>query len=499
MRTMFTAVVIAVAVAGFAFADAGQYASWADGPVKHLITPPELAEWKAVRNEEEAKAFIDLFWAKRDPTPGTPQNELRTEFETRVKLADEYFSTKRTSGAMSDRGRTMILLGSPARVGDRGPQSGAPRNPNFRSVDQWDGGVRGPRGASAMLTWTYSGDKKPKFVNRKDFAIVFVDDAGDGEYLIATTDRVHHEAIFAEAARAFILHPELKSAAFETPVIKSKVTTLRDAQLQSAYEKFQNEAKKSEGPALLTWGQFVTPDGEIFVPVQLFVPAGGGIEAGRKVTFFGVVENVAREIVSVFEEPVTLAASLRDAYVDKSLTLQPGTYKATVGLAENGNVLAMSTTNMTIEALDPKESSISQLILSNNAFALAEAQLLTDPFAFGGLKVVPKADALFSTKDDIWYFFELRNPGIGDTGAPKIQAKIDMERKDDQNNTVKKMSLPWQEIETLALKGVKDHYGLGMSFPLKDFVPGRYTVKIRVLDSVLKKTYEAETEFRVQM
>src|SRR5581483_9271173 len=68
-----------------------RYADWANGPVTHLMTKEEIKQWKAVRTDDEARAFIDLFWARRDPTPDTPRNEFREQFEQMVRVADENF------------------------------------------------------------------------------------------------------------------------------------------------------------------------------------------------------------------------------------------------------------------------------------------------------------------------------------------------------------------------------------------------------------------------
>lgn len=500
MKNISIAVAILILVASVAAAEPpANYAQWREGPAGHLMTDGEKEQWKSITSDAEAKAFIDLFWARRDPTPSTPQNEFREEFDKRVDLADQHFTTKRTRGAMTDRGRTLILLGSPFQVGSKAAAARAPRNPDISSVDQWDGAVGGPRGEPAKLTWTYANEKKPKFIKRKAVEIMFVDDQGDGQWQIAKTGKVDPEAVFMEAIRFYIFSPDLaKAPVFQAAGSSQPVGSFRTPALKDACDQFRAGGKTAEGPALLTWGQFVTPDGEIFVPVQLFVPAGSGIEAGRQLTFFGVVENGAGQVVNVHEDSVTLAASGRDAYVDKSLLLQPGTYKATFGIADAGKVLAMSRADMTIDKLDPNESAISDLILSNNAFPLPQAQLLTDPFAFGGLKVVPKGDARFSTSDDIWYFYELRNPGLSEAGTPKVQAKIDIEGRTDQDKPVK-LNFPIQEFETIPLKGVRNHFGLGMSFPLKDFKPGKYKVKIRVVDTVLKRTYLSERHFEVKL
>ena len=70
-----------------------RYADWADGPVKFLMTKVEMKQWKTIHSDADAQAFIDLFWARRDPTPDTPRNEFRDEFDARVKRGlggDEY-------------------------------------------------------------------------------------------------------------------------------------------------------------------------------------------------------------------------------------------------------------------------------------------------------------------------------------------------------------------------------------------------------------------------
>jgi hypothetical protein len=211
------------------------------------------------------------------------------------------------------------------------------------------------------------------------------------------------------------------------------------------------------------------------------------------VTFFGVVENAQGQIVAVYEDPLSLQATKNEFFADKSITLPPGKYSGTFGVAVDGKPLSMARTEMDLTAIQKDDSGISRLILSNNIFPLAAAQQPTDPFAFGGIKVVPKGDRTFSRQDELWYFFELRNPGLDEaTGKPKIQVKVDMEAKSGQ-----KMGAPLQEAGAEELKGVPGHYGVGASIPLAGFTPGEYTIKLKVIDTVKKKTYPLEEKFRV--
>lgn len=67
--------------------------------------------------EERIKAF-DEFWLEHDPTPGTPENELKTEFYHRVSIANQRFTIMRRDGWRTDRGRIYIQYGEPDQIDD---------------------------------------------------------------------------------------------------------------------------------------------------------------------------------------------------------------------------------------------------------------------------------------------------------------------------------------------------------------------------------------------
>jgi GWxTD domain-containing protein len=84
-----------------------------NGPAQWLMTKQEKAAWRNVKTVEEAQRSIDLFWARRDPTRGTPRNEFHAQFDQRVADADVYFPGPQTRGALTDKGRVYIVLGPP--------------------------------------------------------------------------------------------------------------------------------------------------------------------------------------------------------------------------------------------------------------------------------------------------------------------------------------------------------------------------------------------------
>jgi hypothetical protein len=298
------------------------------------------------------------------------------------------------------------------------------------------------------------------------------------------------------AVNGLIVSPNLTKAPFTSAAperIHSKA--FRDLFLDTAYKQFKAD-NKPVGPAELTWGEFLSPAGEPFVSAQLYVPAGAEIKAGQKVTLFSVVENPAGEILEVHEDAVTMNASGSDAYADKAFPLAPGSYVATFGLAADGKVLTARRTPITVEAIDATASGISPVLLSENIKPLDTAWGDMDPFIFGGLKVVPKGDAQFTPKGDLWYFLEMRNPGMTPEGTPKVRVQIDISGKTSKGPVV--MNFPMSDAEAAKLKGTKDRYALGLAIPLESFVPGEYKMKLKIVDTVLNKTYSVEKEFRVR-
>ena len=291
-------------------------------------------------------------------------------------------------------------------------------------------------------------------------------------------------------------------------------TELSSAALAAAVDALAAGSRSAdESRAFVRWGEFITGSGESFVPVVLYLPHASGLEAGRELTFFGVVRNAEGKNVLAFEEPVTLAASKYDAYVERSLALGGGKHRGYFGLADEGKPLVIAAAEMDLAgSIDKNAPAVSPLILSNNVYPLAQAHAPDAPFAFGGIKVVPKGDRTFRLADELWYFFELLNPGIADAApsedgmvvpildglppTPRIQVKVDVTGADATGRSVK-MAAPPMEVDAFPLKGVPGHYGVGRAFPLETFRPGEYTFTVKVMDTVRKTSYTLSETFRV--
>jgi GWxTD domain-containing protein len=108
--------------------------------------------------ENREKMYAE-FWRQRDPTPGTPANELRDVFFERIDYANRNFAEPMMTreGWHSDRGRIYIQNGPPDQIDRQPAEPGMP----------------------AVETWAYSQ------LNRR---YIFADRQGNGEYRLVKVE-----------------------------------------------------------------------------------------------------------------------------------------------------------------------------------------------------------------------------------------------------------------------------------------------------------------------
>jgi GWxTD domain-containing protein len=484
------------AMASFASPISKEYSDFVAGPAHFALSKEEASAWKSVRTNEEAKAFIDRFFARRDPTPGTPANEYREGFEERIRIANQSFSAA-LPGAMTDRGRVFILLGAPTRIRksqqalasstiQTGPRCATCEAPN--TIQSY----------SPKEIWIYEQAKTPFDIGQPVAEIAFIDQYGNNEYKIERTPQTNYVALFETVAGSFVTGagnvPQVATTRTAAPPTPAAVVLSES--LRAAVDQARSAAEAPQ-TIFATWGEFVTADGEHFVPVQLYLPEREGLAAEAGYTFFGTVENADGTAVVAFEEPAALVKSQAGFYVARSLTVPPGTYRGIFGLAREGTVMGALAVPMEVKGIDPTAPQVSNLILSNDVQPLAQAQEPTDPFAFGGLKVVPKSDGLFRKSDELWYFFEMRNPGLDPaTNQPKLMLRLSVIGKTAEGRGVR-LNAPSDIIAAQELKGVPGHWAVGQSIPLATLHPGSYTLTARVTDESLGTTYTMEQPFRI--
>lgn len=145
---------------------------WGAGPAQWIMTPDEQRAWRKITTDTEANNFIDLFWVRRDPSPGTAANEFHDEFDNRVAFSDKTFKEKKKRGAMSDRGRVYIVLGGATNM------NAALRQTNAQQGVQGAGSANDPTGGRQMGErdiWIWEHKDARKFEMGR-IEVVFIED-----------------------------------------------------------------------------------------------------------------------------------------------------------------------------------------------------------------------------------------------------------------------------------------------------------------------------------
>jgi len=104
-------------------------------------------------------SLYEAFWQKRDPTPETPENELRDEFFRRIDFSNNAFNEgfSGRQGWRTDRGRVYIQNGPPDQIEKHA----------------------GEMGMASTEIWSY---------NRLNRRYLFVDRLSNGEFRLAKTE-----------------------------------------------------------------------------------------------------------------------------------------------------------------------------------------------------------------------------------------------------------------------------------------------------------------------
>ncbi len=149
--------------------------------IRYIVTPQEERIFREMPPEDRHE-FVSEFWKRRDPDPGTPENEFRDVYYTRIARANQAFKAG-IPGWMTDRGRIYVLLGPPTDVIKKSMgDGGVDLNKGLRelSTDMLEEGTRTER---PTQIWVYN--QYPNYFSGP-LRLVFVDYYGTGDYKLNT-------------------------------------------------------------------------------------------------------------------------------------------------------------------------------------------------------------------------------------------------------------------------------------------------------------------------
>ena len=117
-RLTLLATLLAGAPAVPATSGSSDLKNWWQGPIHYIAEKRETKSFRALETDEDRALFVERFWARRDPSPGTITNEYRQLFWERVRDANDLFLDSHTLGWRTDRGKIYVLYGPPNTIED---------------------------------------------------------------------------------------------------------------------------------------------------------------------------------------------------------------------------------------------------------------------------------------------------------------------------------------------------------------------------------------------
>ena len=505
-----------------------EYEKWLKEDVAYIITPAEKEVFLKLESNKERDLFIDEFWRQRDPTPGTPRNELKEEHYNRIQFVNERFGKlSPLKGWQTDRGKTYIILGSPNHV------------EKFHTIDTYP-----------IELWYYHGD--PKLGQPPVFRLLFLRRGGAGEYELYSTmsdgpkDLVHFvlndpdqntmltqdvlmgttqerfdstvDALDREAYKILKnkVSFELAEAAFSnfpgrdgpqnrlpSEIMVQQMETLpyRKVQDDYAYEFLEHKAVVEVSYSVHFMGNrnlvnvVQDPTGLFFVNYTI-VPDSLSVDFFQDKYFTSLrlslcVTDPGGQ--TIFQRERNVPVELRDKelkiigeksfHLCDSFPLISGQYKLNL-LLENTVTKEFTSFEKDIYVPDPDYLNMTLPIFSRLVYKDLPQGQAVRAYQIGDVQIYPSLENTFYVKDTLYVFFQI----FGMSFQQKEEGELEFVffRRDQPFRTVRKKISEYENA--------KDYIE---GFSLGDFSDGQYALKVVLLDKEGNELLQAKRDFSV--
>jgi GWxTD domain-containing protein len=495
----------------------GAYKKWLEEEVPYIITNEERAAFKKLSTDDEKEQFIEGFWERRNPNPGSPENEFKEEYYRRIAYANEHFASG-IPGWKTDRGRIYIMYG-PADEVESHPSGGDYTRPieegggttSTYPFEQWRYRYIDGIGTNIILEFvdpTMTGEYHLTIDPGEKDALLHVPNAGltdmEAMGMASKADRFTRTDGMTigksmggepESLNEFT-RLDLYAKIFNPPEVKFKdlkavVTSKISAQLlpfdvRTDFIRVTDETVLTPVTIQVAYRdvQFQNKDGVMHGVMDIY----GQLTSlgGRNVNTF------ERSLVLDVPEHEFQRALERKAVYQEAVPLRPGRYKLSLVMKDNlsGHMGSMEI-GLVVPRFEEDKLSNSSLILADLIQPLPTNQVGTGPFVIGGTKVRPSVNQTFTRDQNLGIYMQVYNLGLdAKTHKPSLDVEYDL-LKDGK-------SLLAQAEDAAKLKDASQQFTLEKQMPLRVLQPGKYTVQIKVTDNIKKQTVSPSTTFEVQ-
>jgi GWxTD domain-containing protein len=496
------------------------YRKWLNEDVVYIITDEEKSAFHKLNTAEEQEQFIEQFWLRRDPTPDTAENEFKEEHYRRIAYANDRFASG-IPGWKADRGRIYITFGPPDEI-ESHPSGGMYERPAE------EGG--GTTSTFPFEQWRYRWIEGVG----SDIKIEFVDTTQSGEYRM-TFDPSEKDALLNVPGAGLTLMEQMGLASKVDRFTRTDGTHLansiagpgdngmREFQRIEQFVNLQKppKAKFTDLEAAVTSKitfnllpikvrvDFMrVTNSSILANITLQIEnkdlqfqAKDGVQKAV-VHIYARITTMSRRVINVFEDTVSIesppemlqAYAAKPSMYQKPVPLPPGLYRLNVVVKDSvGGNMNNYEMALNVPHFDDEKLASSSLILADILEKVPTRSIGTGPFVVGASKVRPRLSETFRHDEKMGIYLQLYNFGP-DEKTQKPNGVIEYEvTKNGSNEKIFEFSEDVAKMPGASASQVT----IEKLLPLTNLAPGKYTLRMKVVDKNRNLTLTPTTEFTV--
>lgn len=436
---------------------------WTEGPLGFLLTEAERERLSSGVSGSRLAEFAELFWARRDPNGAAPGNSFRMEFAAKVAAADEQFGNDMIRGALTARGRVLILLGVPSehriqplkelmyQLSGRAQSDMSTSGWASRALER-DAEYDAKKAMADV--WVYTRDRIPVGIDvpasQKFVMFVFVDRDGGGVYELERRYQPSERPMRVLDAAPTALLADAGLTQAPIPRLLDDVPAAAREELgwlDSDSETWPEDAAAHVVPGVATqdsfphWAYVRVPEAlKADLLVGRVLDDASGTVLG---TFRKAVEGTETAFGLVYEQAVPR--------FDRHATLE-------IALASEGRPVAVRRLSLPSEPV-PEDGPYISPVYVGAEVVRQESFRAGAPFVFGGYHLLLRPDGLFSANEALAYFCLVVRPETGNDEVPEARVRMAIYGKGGR--------LTGQPYRRVALQEVApDVYVFGSQLPL---------------------------------
>ncbi len=495
------------------------YKKWLDEDAVYIIQPQEREVFHRLTTDEEREQFIEQFWFRRDPDIRTAVNEFKEEHYRRVAYANERFASG-VRGWKTDRGRIYIIHGDPAEIEKH--YSGE----SYQRPEHEGGGFTS---VVPFEIWRY------RYIEGigPDVELEFVDPTRTREFRLARNPWEKDEMLFVPGAALTTAeslglmergdhpyftptnrdrYPGMRYRAKDNPFTRYEtlitVGTAKDITYKDLKEIVDVNVSYADLPFRTRNDYFRLNESRTLAAVSIEVENKdltfrneNGVAIAR-VALYALVTSMTNRVITEFEhdlmvsfrpEDLEIGRQGRSIYqklvpVDRKMR-----YKIDLVLKDlHSEQIGIKRQAILPPKNAPEKLGASSLILSDYLVDLGDVPQKEEMFVIGDVKVRPNLRKIFTKDRPLALYLHLYNTVLDQTTLePALRVEYQLLRGEEI--VLNEIDESGESIQYFT----GDRVVLIKGFPIIRLEPGRYRLKVDVVDRLSEQSLSLSERFEI--